>query len=663
MDAVCLKCDMALSAIPASISMNAPSNPSQVSAVGRSTMEKSVFSRFSFKYPFKSLWPSRYNVLAGRGIQEQEEEKKETESGVMEAEGHNRNSLFNSMWMEEQGNVKDVGNDHEECDGCRVDKDDEAEIQFNRDSFSRMLQRVSLADARFYAQMSYLGNLAYSIPQIKSENLLRYYNLRFVTSSMEKMMEMATAATGDNGEIENNEKKEGERNDKKNRVSASASAAYQVAASAASYLHAQTKTILPFNFSKDEVEDAASAEGSNANDSLVAAKDEVKQAVAHDLNSSPCQWYICDDDQTGTRFFIIQGSESLASWQANILFEPIQFEGFDVLVHRGIYEAAKGIYQHMLPEIHAHIESQGTCATFRFTGHSLGGSLALLVNLMLLIRREVPFSSLLPVITFGAPFIMCGGDSLLDKLGLPRSHVQAITMHRDIVSRAFACNYPNHVTELLKVVYGNLRNHSCLTNQKILYAPMGEFLILQPDDKFSPHHPLLPPGCGLYVLSDHLRECKNARKQVQDAQLVFLNSPHPLEILSERSAYGSRGSIVRDHDMKSYLKSIRTVIRQQLNNIRKARRGHRDKEWWPLSFNVGRGILGTGKQSCKWLSSKKRKAIQQEKTSQAKQKSLLDYFQEKTLRKVGPSLGIVGSWLSMYTSPVSPLRGICSKDS
>ncbi|CAI9775700.1 unnamed protein product [Fraxinus pennsylvanica] len=81
---------------------------------------------------------------------------------------------------------------------------------------------------------------------------------------------------------------------------------------------------------------------------VVAAKGEVKQAVADDLNSaksSPCEWFACNDDQSATRFFVIQGSESLASWQANLLFEPVKFEGLDVLVHRGIYEAAKGTYE------------------------------------------------------------------------------------------------------------------------------------------------------------------------------------------------------------------------------------------------------------------------------------------------------------------------------
>ena len=160
-------------------------------------------------------------------------------------------------------------------------------------------------------------------------------------------------------------------------------------------------------------------------------------------------------------------------------------QGLDVLVHRGIYEAAKGIYQQMLPEVRAHLKSRGNKATFRFTGHSLGGSLAVLVNLMLLIRHEVPISSLLPVVTFGSPSIMCGGDRLLRKLGLPQNHVQAITMHRDIVPRAFSCNYPNHVAEILKAVNGNFRNHPCLNNQVNLFSLFWNEVCANETNKFS----------------------------------------------------------------------------------------------------------------------------------------------------------------------------------
>ncbi|KAE9611850.1 putative galactolipase [Lupinus albus] len=638
----------------ASVDTRAATNPSHVSAMSRSPdankpFQKSVFSRFSFKYPLESLWPrhretesSRYSGLAldDAVLEENAEGENDVVEDVSEEE-QNENWVLkilhvNSVWKGEEGKKNgvihegkgDESNEEEkkvcECDGCRVENDDgekeEEEVQFDRDSFSRMLRRVSLAEARLYAQMSYLGNLAYSIPNINPAKLLKHHGLRLVTSSIEKKELAAATVEYNPQEVETNEKDEEEerKGQRDNGYRISAAAAYHIAATAASYLHAQTRRVLPFK-SSDAVDDEGSLEGSSGSldintemaslmattDSMtavVAAKEEVKQAVADDLNSthsSPCEWFVCDDDQSGTRFFVIQGSETLASWQANLLFEPIQFEGLDVLVHRGIYEAAKGMYQQMLPEVHAHLKAHGSHATFRFTGHSLGGSLALLVNLMLLIRQEVPISSLLPVITFGSPSIMCGGDRLLNKLGLPQSHVQAITMHRDIVPRAFSCNYPNQVADLLKAVNRNFRNHPCLNSQKLLFAPMGELLILQPDKKFSPSHPLLPSGSGLYLLSCPLSESNNTDKLLRAAQLVFLNSPHPLEILSDRSAYGSGGTIQRDHDMNSYLKTVRTVIRQELNQIRKSRRERRRKVWWPLvlprgidaSFVVGKSMV------------------------------------------------------------------------
>ncbi|CAJ1969889.1 unnamed protein product [Sphenostylis stenocarpa] len=686
METMCLKSGV-LPTIPISGSLDARANPSQVSTVGRSAadkpQQKSLFSRFSFRYPLESLWPrgnsSRHKGLAldDAVLADNAEAKAFRDDG--EGDGTDRQTgnwvlkilHVKSVWEGKQRDEKEVAGGDEtqtnydeeelcECDACGVEDDDvdgevdADEAQFDRSSFSRMLRRVSLADARLYAQMSHLGNLAYDIPKIKPGKLLKHYGLRFVTSSIEKK-ELTATAEKDTQKVQTDEKEEKEKQKEEEKrkdlkssgYKISASAAYNIAASAATYLHSQTRSIFPVK-SSSTVTGEAALDGSNESldgnmtntevaslmattdsvTAVVAAKEEVKQAVADDLNSvhsSPCEWFVCDDDQSGARFFVIQGSETMASWQANLLFEPIKFEGLDVLVHRGIYEAAKGMYQQMLPEVHAHLKSRGSRATFRFTGHSLGGSLALLVNLMLLIRQEVPVSSLLPVVTFGSPSIMCGGDSLLEKLGLPRSHVQAITMHRDIVPRAFSCNYPNHVAELLKAVNGNFRSHPCLNKQKLLYTPMGNLLILQPDEKFSPGHHLLPSGSGLYLLCCPLSESNEADKQLRAAQMVFMNSPHPLEILSDRSAYGSGGSIQRDHDMNSYLKSVRTVIRQELSQIRKAKREQRRKVWWPLvlprgmdtsivagrsmiSINVGQrqlpfsGVIQTGRESLKRFS-------------------------------------------------------------
>lgn len=120
----------------------------------------------------------------------------------------------------------------------------------------------------------------------------------------------------------------------------------------------------------------------------------------------------------------------------------------------------------------------------------------------------------------------------------------------------------------------------------MLYSPMGELLILQPDETFSPGHELLPPGNGLYLLTGDFESPENEdseeKQRLIAAQTVFLNTPHPLDILSDRSAYGSNGTIQRDHDMNSYLKSVRSVIRKEVNQIRRAKREHRRSLWWPI---------------------------------------------------------------------------------
>lgn len=50
------------------------------------------------------------------------------------------------------------------CDMCVIEDD---KTEFDRESFSKLLRKVSLAESRLYAQLSYLGSLAYCIPQIK----------------------------------------------------------------------------------------------------------------------------------------------------------------------------------------------------------------------------------------------------------------------------------------------------------------------------------------------------------------------------------------------------------------------------------------------------------------------------------------------------------------
>ncbi|URE25271.1 Lipase (class 3) [Musa troglodytarum] len=344
------------------------------------------------------------------------------EDGIRQEERANwvaRISELRRRWRDRQHKHEEDG--AEEEDGyCGVSYDTEEEEggdrdDWDRESFARLLGRVPWSEAKLFSQLAYLCYMAYVIPEIKVTELWEASKLGFVTSSLEKKSQAAIRATHESDP----------RAAPGSATSTAAqpnhacrqSLAYEIAASAASYIHSRAKGLLSLGSGAGhhDADAAAAASGpyscgyknpevaayvaASTMTAVVAAEEEARQEAAKDLrslHSSPCEWFVCDDDSTCTRCFVIQGSDSLASWQANLFFEPTKFEEMEVLVHRGIYEAAKGIYEQFLPEIKEHLSRHGDRARLRFTGHSLGGSLCLLVGLMLLARGDVKLRHLLP---------------------------------------------------------------------------------------------------------------------------------------------------------------------------------------------------------------------------------------------------------------------------
>ncbi|KAG5036866.1 hypothetical protein JHK86_017706 [Glycine max] len=408
------------------------------------------------------------------------------------------------------------------------------EVACDRDSFSKFLVPVPSLDTKLFSKLAFLCSMAYVIPQIKAKDLGRNYGLEFVTSSLEKKgdvtkikakldqdsicvpMDASDSAASQDG----SEKEKGGDNEQKHQIKL----AYDITASAASYVQSRTKDLL--SLASKSKKHSGNGDFSGREDSPYEEADETPpvyksrygvNAAAltmtvvaaagtavdlQSLRSSSCEWFVCDDPDTHTRCFAIQGSYSVASWKANLYFEPTTFEGTDVLVHRGIYEAAKGIYEQFMPEIMDHLKKYGDSAKLQFTGHSLGGSLSILVYLMLLTRKVVSPSTLLPVVTFGSPFVLCGGQKLLNELGLDESYIQCVIMHRDIVPRIFSCRSGFYAVD----------SSRC--------------------------------GCSPNVLR------------------AFFNQPHPIETLSNPKAYGSDGTVLRDHDCNNYLKAVNGVFGQ-----------------------------------------------------------------------------------------------------
>ncbi|KAK9906702.1 hypothetical protein WJX75_006470 [Coccomyxa subellipsoidea] len=470
-----------------------------------------------------------------------------------------------------------------------------------------------------------------------------------------------------------------------------------------------------------------------------------------DKLGNPTEWYVADDAVSHTRYFVIQGSDSIDHWKVNLTFDPVVFEdpSLGIKVHRGVYDAAKRLYARFRPMLEEHLASS-PFAKVAFVGHSLGGSLGSLLMLMFLHRGVLPHSAVSPTYTFGAPAIFCeacgpGGTcalntsaepprddkqqkllpsassecddvtclhpghstaeqrlkldspeaasrSLLERMGLPTGAIRNIIMHRDIVPRAFACDY-TLVADLLARVGDGFREHGCLQNphgRQVMYYFLGKMLVLQPDTqhtfvKGEPDHPMLAPGPGLYTLREpsllstvasgahakatklgsegaaqaakvaksaaslarlgrrgatHLgiiapkpasvgksklgglavlagkAEKKMAESQAPDlgppaptlfdAVMELLDCPHPLDTLSEVTAYGPDGAISRFHNPDNYTRALGGVLRSRARSWRpllgdpkpyggKGKKGKGGGSGGDASdFQVGQGAAPTG---------------------------------------------------------------------
>lgn len=320
----------------------------------------------------------------------------------------------------------------------------------------------------------------------------------------------------------------------------------------------------------------------------------------------PTEWFVCDHADSKTRIFCIQGSDNFESWQTNLTFDPVPFEdeALGVRIHRGVYGAAEVLYELFVPLVREFLQNNPG-GKISMTGHSLGGSLATVLILMLVHRGVLPPEAVGSVHTFGAAACFCeaascGGDcancghscavqpggcgahtpsqGLLEKLNLADSSIVNVVMNKDIVPRAFACDY-SPVAALLRNVGPGFRDLCCLQHDRsLLYSFLGDVVVLQPDEKRTfvkegeGYHPQLPEGAGLFRITDTTKglvespewkragpvgDCVNS---CREAVLSLMDNPHPLEILADAGAYGELGTISRYHNPMHYKKAVGSVL-------------------------------------------------------------------------------------------------------
>ena len=177
---------------------------------------------------------------------------------------------------------------------------------------------------------------------MQPKDLETYYGLQFITSSLEKKAEVAkmkakidqdstrapvTVSVDSRDKSDKDVKAETKR-------AIRPSVAYEIAASAASYVQSRTRDLLSLaskSQQKGDTEDSQeiggppgdAAEGTpqvyksevaayvaaSTVTAVVAAGEKEKQEAAKDLqslHSSPCEWFVVDESSTFTRCFVIQ---------------------------------------------------------------------------------------------------------------------------------------------------------------------------------------------------------------------------------------------------------------------------------------------------------------------------------------------------------------------
>lgn len=269
----------------------------------------------------------------------------------------------------------------------------------------------------------------------------------------------------------------------------------------------------------------------------------------------PSDWIVCDDPSTGTRTFAVQGSYTAEHWKHNLSFDPIPLlddPSLETLVHRGCFEAARNLYNWFLPYMQSPDVNR-----IVLTGHSIGGSLALLVLIMAQyygLFCQTPQKEL-TVALFGSPAIThCTRDTnivqshMLDTLNIRSDRVQHVWMHQDIVPKAFSCDYSMVSPLLRKFTHFAPLVDRLMHETPHMYAFMGEILLLQPrESKHFPLHPLLPPHPGLFVMP----EC-------QKTVHAFMNTPHPLDVLGQKRAFEV---VSRHHNIDEYRVALARLSR------------------------------------------------------------------------------------------------------
>lgn len=160
-------------------------------------------------------------------------------------------------------------------------------------------------------------------------------------------------------------------------------------------------------------------------------------------------WRVCD--RRGERFVVIRGAawsqpdtdRNKLSWQIAKVW-PIKLRrGVNVVCHQGVYEMVDEFWRDIAP----YLTDETFGGKFSFTGHSLGGSMALVIAARARLELGIEEDRMMPIHTFGSPPVLAydglasgaggGMDDILRLCGFSKgaAMVRQFVLAKDIIPR------------------------------------------------------------------------------------------------------------------------------------------------------------------------------------------------------------------------------------
>lgn len=219
-------------------------------------------------------------------------------------------------------------------------------------------------------------------------------------------------------------------------------------------------------------------------------------------------WAVCDDVASGERFVVVRGAawnqpdtdRNKLSWQIAKVWPQSLRRSTPVVGHQGVLEMVDEFWRDASPWL----TDATFTGTFRFAGHSLGGSMALVLAVRARLELGIEESRLGSVFTFGAPPVLAydrlsasafaradeavTADEILRVLGFERgaSFVRQYVLAKDIIPRMWLSADPVFAAATSNDFIGGLLDwrrdvfgEGVLTKNRFLYESIGDLYWLE----------------------------------------------------------------------------------------------------------------------------------------------------------------------------------------